>query len=123
MLRTAVLLISLISHAGVNAFQSSACSPSTLSPARGPLHSTIHPHALRRPHSPPHSPLFSTPDDSQNPKDPYSNFPPLLKPVAQAIDSTTGGWALSYADCSPETESTPLGTNVAKSLISSLGTR
>lgn len=35
-------------------------------------------------------------------------FGPLL-PIAEQIDSATGGWGLSYADLHPETPQTPLG--------------
>ena len=35
-------------------------------------------------------------------------FGPLL-PIAERIDSATGGWGLSYADLHPETPQTPLG--------------
>ena len=50
--------------------------------------------------------------------DPYANFPPQLTPFAKFLDKNTGGWALSYADCTPDDETTPLGvlfllTNVA----------
>jgi hypothetical protein len=42
----------------------------------------------------------------------------VLSPAAQALDDATDGWALNYADLSPETESTPIGqaflaTNIA----------
>ena len=45
-----------------------------------------------------------------------------LSPAAQAIDDATDGWALSYADLSPETESSPIGqaflaTNLAYALV------
>ncbi|GMH94710.1 hypothetical protein TrST_g5805 [Triparma strigata] len=55
--------------------------------------------------------LHSTPEPSNDIEvsNDYSNFPSFLKPLASSIDKSTGGWALSYADCSPETESTPLG--------------
>lgn len=41
-----------------------------------------------------------------------------LKPIEQAIDDVTGGWGLSYADLSPESEMTAVGqaflaTNIA----------
>lgn len=50
--------------------------------------------------------------------DPYDGFPSVFRPVAEFIDSNTGGWALSYADCTPEDETTLGGvafllTNVA----------
>ena len=35
-------------------------------------------------------------------------FGPLL-PIAERIDSATGGWGLSYADLHPETPQTPIG--------------
>ncbi|GMI05152.1 hypothetical protein TrVE_jg12405 [Triparma verrucosa] len=57
------------------------------------------------------TPEPSTPEPSNDIEvsNDYSNFPSFLKPLASSIDKSTGGWALSYADCSPETESTPLG--------------
>lgn len=33
----------------------------------------------------------------------------LLRPIAEALDSVTGEWALSYADLSPATPKTPVG--------------
>lgn len=33
----------------------------------------------------------------------------LLIPLAQALEDSTGGWALSYADLAPETDETPIG--------------
>jgi len=33
----------------------------------------------------------------------------VIRPVADAMDDATDGWALSYADLSPETERTPVG--------------
>lgn len=45
-----------------------------------------------------------------------------LAPVAQAIDNVSDGWALSYADLSPETETTPVGqaflaTNIGYAVV------
>jgi hypothetical protein len=45
-----------------------------------------------------------------------------LTPFARLIDDVTGGWALSYADLSPETESTPVGqaflaTNIGYAVV------
>lgn len=45
----------------------------------------------------------------------------LLLPLAEALEDSTDGWALSYADLSPETETTPVGvgflaTNIAYTL-------
>ena len=45
----------------------------------------------------------------------------LLSPAARALDDATDGWALGYADLSPETEETPVGvaflaTNIAYAL-------
>jgi hypothetical protein len=42
----------------------------------------------------------------------------VLDPLSQTVDDATDGWALNYADLSPENESTPLGqaflaTNIA----------
>jgi hypothetical protein len=42
----------------------------------------------------------------------------VLDPLSQTVDDATNGWALNYADLSPESESTPLGvaflaTNIA----------
>lgn len=49
-------------------------------------------------------------------------FPPILLPIAETIDSNTGGWALSYADLEPENESTPIGraflaTNICYAIV------
>jgi len=33
----------------------------------------------------------------------------LLLPLAKVLEDVTGGWALTYADLSPETETTPVG--------------
>lgn len=49
-------------------------------------------------------------------------FRALVDPVQQALDDTTGGWALSYADLTPDDESTPLGraflaTNLAYAVV------
>ncbi len=33
----------------------------------------------------------------------------VIRPAADALDSATGGWALSYADLAPETQQTPVG--------------
>ena len=54
--------------------------------------------------------LHSTPEPSNDidVSNDYSNFPSFLKPLASSIDKSTGGWALSYADCSPETGERPL---------------
>ena len=46
----------------------------------------------------------------------------VLSPAAQALDDATDGWALGYADLSPENESTPIGqaflaTNIAYALV------
>lgn len=45
-----------------------------------------------------------------------------LTPVVQVIDDASSGWALSYADLSPETEATPVGqaflaTNTAYAIV------
>jgi hypothetical protein len=39
----------------------------------------------------------------------YGNMPSALVPLANLIDEVTGGWGLSYADLSPDTEKTPAG--------------
>mmetsp|Transcript_12040 Transcript_12040/g.15037 ORF Transcript_12040/g.15037 Transcript_12040/m.15037 type:complete len:257 (+) Transcript_12040:57-827(+) len=38
-----------------------------------------------------------------------NSFPPVLIPIAESLDSFTGGWALSYADLNPSTPATPAG--------------
>lgn len=45
-----------------------------------------------------------------------------LAPAAQVLDNATGGWALAYADLSPESETSPIGqaflaTNLAYALV------
>ncbi len=55
----------------------------------------------------------------------YTNFPEPLQDAAQFLDEATGGWALSYADCSPENESTAIGisflaTNIAYLAVGAL---
>ncbi|CAB9519863.1 expressed unknown protein [Seminavis robusta] len=49
----------------------------------------------------------------------------FVAPISDVLDDTTGGWALSYANLEPETESTPIGisflaTNIAYGLAGSL---
>ena len=51
-----------------------------------------------------------------------SEFNGYVLPIAQAIDSVTGGWALSYADLSPENENTIggqlfLATNIVFAVV------
>ena len=46
----------------------------------------------------------------------------ILSPIAAVLDESTNGWALSYADLSPESEETPIGqaflaTNIAYSSV------
>ena len=55
----------------------------------------------------------------------YAGFPEQLVPIAEFIDGSTGGWALSYADLSPEDETTPAGvafllTNVSFLIVGAL---
>ena len=38
-----------------------------------------------------------------------STFGPYLLPLADAVDTATGGWGLSYADLSPQSPRTPAG--------------
>ncbi|CAJ1958612.1 unnamed protein product [Cylindrotheca closterium] len=50
------------------------------------------------------------------------NAQEALTPFAKTIDNLTNGWALSYADLSPESENTPLGqaflaTNIAYAVV------
>lgn len=49
----------------------------------------------------------------------------FVEPVTNALDNTTGGWALSYANLDPEDETTPIGmsflaTNLAYGIAGSL---
>lgn len=52
----------------------------------------------------------------------YNSFPTALVPIAETLDSLTGGWALSYANLHPDTPTTPTGisflaTNAGYALV------
>eukprot|EP00592_Proboscia_alata_P000455 CAMPEP_0194370950 /NCGR_PEP_ID=MMETSP0174-20130528/19293_1 /TAXON_ID=216777 /ORGANISM="Proboscia alata, Strain PI-D3" /LENGTH=255 /DNA_ID=CAMNT_0039148705 /DNA_START=107 /DNA_END=875 /DNA_ORIENTATION=+ len=53
--------------------------------------------------------FFPSTDEELTTRDLSSDGFGMLLPIAQTIDDATGGWGLSYADLSPETETTPAG--------------
>mmetsp|Transcript_2407 Transcript_2407/g.2907 ORF Transcript_2407/g.2907 Transcript_2407/m.2907 type:complete len:230 (-) Transcript_2407:172-861(-) len=83
-----ILIILLIS--GNDAF---------ISPLQPPALSTVPSHYFRSEKN----------DDNDPPKLTDGALSTILLPVANAIDDATGGWALSYADLSPESDKTPIG--------------